>query len=116
MTVEPGAALGPIVLSDLQKSGHGHFPVMTKKGEPEGVLVLSDVSDIESAKKRLVVRDIMSSHISWVDEEYSLASLMQEFLENKQYIIFVNNSDDLFTGIITVADLLKHSIGVVKES
>lgn len=113
--VEPSATLGPIVLSDLQKSGHGYFPVSTKKGEPEGILTLSDVSDLQLAKQRSTVRDFMSSHIAWVEETTSLQELAQAILQEKQYLVFVRNEQGELSGIVTIADLMKHLIGIVKE-
>jgi CBS domain containing-hemolysin-like protein len=113
--VEPSATLGPIVLSDLQKSGHGYFPVATKKGEPEGILTLSDVSDIQLAKQRSLVRDIMSQHIAWVEEGTSLYELASAILQEKQYLVLVRNIEGEFSGVVTTADLMKHLLGIVKE-
>ena len=114
VSVEPSATLGPVVLSDLQKSGHGYFPVATKKGQPEGILALSDVADIQTAKQRPLVRDLMSEQFSWVEEDTSLDELTQAFLQEKQYLILVRNLDSEFTGVVTIADLMKHTLGVVK--
>ena len=113
--VEPSATLGPIVLSDLQKSGHGYFPVATKKGEPEGVLTLGDVADLELAKQRTSVAEQMSSRIAWVEEETSLTELAQAFLQEKQYLVLVRNLNGEFSGIVTIADLMKNLVGIVKE-
>ncbi len=113
--VEPSATLGPIVLSDLQKSGHGYFPVATKKGEPEGILTLSDVSDIQLAKQRSSVREIMSQHIAWVEESTSLYELASAILQEKQYLVLVRNIEGEFSGVVTTADLMKHLLGIVKE-
>ncbi|MFO0971792.1 MAG: CBS domain-containing protein [Candidatus Saccharimonadales bacterium] len=113
--VEPSSTLGPIVLSDLQKSGHGYFPVATKKGEPEGILNLSDLSDIQQAKQRSTVREVMSQQIAWVEEATSLYELAEAFLNEKQYLLLVRNSDTNFSGVVTIADLMKHLAGVVKE-
>lgn len=113
--VEPSATLGPVVLTDLQKSHHGYFPVATPKGEPEGILSLSDISDIQNAKQRSQVRDLMSQQIAWVDEDVSLYELAQAFLQEKQYLILVKNKEGLFSGIVTIADLMKHLVGVVKD-
>jgi CBS domain containing-hemolysin-like protein len=113
--VEPSATLGPVVLSDLQKSGHGYFPVATKKGEPEGILTLSDVSDIQLAKQRASVRDIMSQHIAWVEEGTSLYELASAILQEKQYLVLVRNLEGEFSGVVTTADLMKHLLGIVKD-
>ncbi|MCB9822919.1 CBS domain-containing protein [Candidatus Nomurabacteria bacterium] len=115
VVVKPSAILGPIVLSDLQKTGHGFFPVVDKDAEPEGILDISDISDIQSAKQQGRVRDIMSSQMVWVEEDTSLAELIQAFLQEKQYLMLVRNLNGDFTGIVTIADLMKQLIGVVKD-
>lgn len=115
VVVKPSAILGPIVLSDLQKTGHGFFPVVDKDAEPEGILDISDISDIQSAKQQGRVRDIMSSQLVWVEEDTSLAELIQAFLQEKQYLMLVRNLNGDFTGIVTIADLMKQLIGVVKD-
>lgn len=115
VSVKPSAILGPVVLSDLQKSGHGFFPVVDKGAEPEGILDISDISDIQSAKQQGRVRDIMSTQLIWVEEDTSLSELIQAFLSEKQYLMLVRNLDGDFTGIVTIADLMKQLIGVVKD-
>lgn len=115
VSVKPSAILGPVVLSDLQKTGHGFFPVVAKDAEPEGILDISDISDIQSAKQQGRVRDIMSAQLIWVEEETSLSELIQAFLQEKQYLMLVRNLDGDFTGIVTIADLMKQLIGVVKD-
>lgn len=115
VTVEPSATLGPIVLSDLQKSGHGYFPVITKKGEPEGVLTLADIADIQLAKQHAKVSDIMSNHIVWIEESASLYDLAELILEEKHYLVLARNPEGQFSGVVTVADLMKHLVGIVKD-
>lgn len=114
VTVEPSATLGPIVLADLQKSGHGYFPVMTKKGEPEGVLALIDIANIHEAKQRTKVRESMDLHITWAEEDMSLTELADLFLQEKQYLVLVRDLDGSFTGVVTIADLMKHLVGITK--
>lgn len=115
VSVKPSATLGPVVLSDLQKSGHGFFPVFTKNSEPEGVLDISDLSDIQSAKQNNKVSDIMNTQIIWVEEDTSLQELIQAFLQEKQYLLLVRNLNGEYTGIVTIADLMRRLVGVVKE-
>lgn len=115
LVVDPDATLGPILLSDLQKSGHGYFPVGAKKSHPEGLLDISELTDIHGAKKNKTVRDIMDTNLVWVEEETSLEELVQAFLQEKQYLMFVRNLDGDFTGIVTIADLLEHLTGITKE-
>ena len=114
--VEPSATLGPIILSDLQKTGHGYFPVLASGGDVEGILRLADVSDIAAAKKRSTVSELLSPHMTWVDESASLEDAIKLFLSEKQYILLVNNELNEWSGIITVADLIKHTIGIHQAS
>lgn len=112
--VEAGATLGPILLSDLQKSGHGYFPVVVKNARPEGILMLSELNDIHQAKQRKLVRDFMSSHIVWVNEADSLVELTQVILHEKQYMLMVQNNEQEFIGVVTISDVIKHLVGIVK--
>lgn len=114
--VEPSATLGPVLLSDLQKSGHGFFPVASKKGTPEGILHLRDVSNIHDAKQRLHVRDLMKDYLAWVTDDMNLIQLTCHFLKEKQYILFVKTTEGEFAGIVTVADLIKHLVGITEAS
>lgn len=113
--VEPSATLGPIVLSDLQKTNHGYFPVVHKNGEPEGLLTLSDLDNIQAAKDRKTVKDIMTTQLAWVEEGTSLFDLAHIFVDEKQYFMFVKNDDGNFSGVVTLADFLRHVLAVVKE-
>lgn len=115
VTVEPSATLGPILLSDLEKSEHGFFPVATKKEEPKGILQLRDVADIHDAKQKVHVRELMKDHIVWVADDTNLIALTDLFLKAKQHILFVRNPEGEFAGIVTVADLIKHLVGIVAE-
>ena len=89
--------------------------MVTKKGEPEGILKLSDISDLQTAKQRSQVREQMSSHLSWVEESTSLYELAAAILQEKQYLVLVRNENAEFSGIVTIADLMKHLVGIVKE-
>jgi CBS domain containing-hemolysin-like protein len=115
VTVEPSATLGPVLLSDLQKSGHGYFPVATKKGEPIGVLALSELADIHAAKQRASVKELMSEQVAWAEESTPLYTLASLFLSEKQYLILVKNSQDEFVGVVSLADLMKHVLTIVQD-
>lgn len=113
--IEPSATLGPVVLSDLQKTGHGYFPVMTKKGQPIGILNLNDVSDIQNAKHRSSVKEIMNEQVAWIDESIGIYESIQLFIKEKQYIMLVKDSEEQFSGLITIADVMKHTLNIVQE-
>lgn len=110
--VAPSSTLGPIVLADLEKSGHGYFPVVSKKDGVVGMLSLKQVSDISSAKHHAKVGDIMSEEVVWVPDDMSILEVAHMFLQAKQYMLLVENEDLEFAGIITIADLLKNTLTV----
>lgn len=116
IAVSPTDTLGPIVLSDLQKTGHAFFPVIKKKEKiPEGVLRLNDMTDIHQVKQHTRVDDLMTTHIAWVDEDTKLFDLVQIFLQEKQHLLFVRDPEGNFTGIVTWADVIKHTLSIVQE-
>lgn len=57
----------------------------------------------------------MSMNIAWVEEDASLFELAKAFLEEKQYIALVKNQEGECSGLVTIADLMKHLLGIVKE-
>jgi len=114
--VSPHATLGPVVLADLEKSGHRYFPVQDKKDGVIGMLNLRVVSDIGSAKSLGKVSDIMEEDVVWLPDDMPVFEVAQMFLNAKQYVLLVQNEEHEFAGIITVADLLKHTIAVEKNS
>lgn len=115
VTVKPSAVLGPILLSDLQKSSHGYFPVMVKNGAPEGILQLSHLTDMQQMKTSKTVADVMQPNIVWAEEDMSIDELIQLFLQEKQYIVCVRNLSGDFIGVVTIADIMKHSLAIEKE-
>lgn len=109
--VTPNSTLGPVVLADLEKSGHRYFPVQDTKDGVIGMLNLRVISDIGSAKGLGKVSDIMEEDVVWVPDDLPVFEVAEMFLNAKQYVLLVQNEDHEFVGIVTVADLLKHTIG-----
>jgi CBS domain containing-hemolysin-like protein len=56
----------------------------------------------------------MSAHTAWAQEDASLFELAAAFLKEKQYVMLVRNQEGEFSGLVTIADLMKHLLGVVK--
>jgi CBS domain containing-hemolysin-like protein len=111
--VAQSSTLGPILLAELEKSGHRYFPVFTKNEEVVGILNLRAVSDVGTAKGFGKVSDIMEEDLVWVPDDMPVYEVAKMFLSAKQYVLLVQNEQFEFAGIITIADLLKHTIAIV---
>lgn len=112
---DPSATLGPVVLTDLQRSGHRYFPVSKKKSEIIGILDLSDVTDVGESKKHQKVKDAMQVQFATVRESDELYKLAEVFLYEKEYILIVLNEKDDFVGLVTIADFMRQVLSVVTE-
>lgn len=110
--VSPGATLGPILLSELEKSTHGYFPVLDKKEGVIGILDLKQVGDVASVKHHKKVADIMNEEVVWVPADLTVREIAQMFLHAKQYILLVQDESREFAGVVTIADLFKHTIAI----
>lgn len=116
ITVEPSAVLGPVLLNELEKSGHRYFPVIGKKQSIKGMLALDDITDIQDTKKRVTVKDVISEQVSTVRGDVAIFELIDKILREKTYILLVVDSDGRFIGVVTIADVMQHTLGVVKDS
>lgn len=114
ISVAAHATIGPIVLDDLTKTEHGLFPVLDKTDEVIGILDLAQVGDLENAKQRQTVKELMSSQVHSIENSASLLEAAQAFLSAKQYLLIVRKNE-AFHGVITIADLLRSLTGIVKD-
>jgi CBS domain containing-hemolysin-like protein len=108
-TVAATETIGPILLDELNKSGHSRFPVYDQKHDNiVGILYLHDLVGKHQAAR---VADVMSSKLTYVHEDFSLHDTLQVFLKTKQHLFLVVNSFEELVGIITIEDVLEQMIG-----
>lgn len=109
--VTPKDPIGPILLSELHKSGHSCFPV---KGNSENEVVgMLHMSDIVDRTEGGVVSEAMNPDVMYVREDESLTQVAQAFVETRHYVFMVIDKDNKLTGLITVQDLLEQLLGEV---
>lgn len=113
--VEPSSTLGPVLLTDLQKSGHRYFPVAKKKGDIEGLLNLSDAADVSQSKNHQKVKDVMQTQFAVAEEDEPLYKLAESFLREKEYVLLVFNQKGDFKGLVSIADFMRQVLSVVTE-
>lgn len=101
--------LGPIVLSELHKTGHTHFPVF--EGKATNVVGILSIAGYAHTKQSLGVEEVMSQSIYYVHEEQYLSEILQVIIKNSQEMFIVVNRSQEYVGIITAREILKSLVG-----
>lgn len=108
-TVSANEAIGPILMTELHKSGYSRFPVTgDKEDEIIGTLYLRDLVNVKSGG---LIKDHMSKKVIYVNEEKPLQHALQAFLKTKHHLFIVVNSFEEIVGIITIEDVLEQILG-----
>jgi CBS domain containing-hemolysin-like protein len=108
-TVSKDDSIGPILMTELHKSGYSRFPVMGEKPEEiVGTLYMHDLVNVKSGGK---VSDHMKKAVYYVNEEKSLDHALKAFLHTKHHLFIVVNGFEEIVGIITIEDVLEQILG-----
>lgn len=102
-------ALGPIVMDELNKSGHSRFPVY--EGKKDNIVGTLFLRDMVGAKQGGKVRDITNFEVYYLHEDHSLEQALDAFLKTKRHLFIVLNNFEEFVGIITIEDVLEQLVG-----
>lgn len=101
--------VGPILMTDLHKSGFSRFPVY--EGKQDNIVGVLYLRDIVRAKSGGMVQKSMSKHVCYVHEDEPLTDALQAILKTHQQLFVVVNSFEEYVGIVTVEDILEQIIG-----
>ena len=108
-TVKQDESIGPILMTELHKSGFSRFPVYDEKSEHiVGTLYMHD---LVNAKEGGSVKDHMKRAVYYVNEEKKLDHALQAFLRTKHHLFIVVNSFEEIVGIITIEDVVEQVLG-----
>lgn len=108
-TVSQSDSIGPILMTELHKSGFSRFPVVgDKEGHIVGTLYMRD---LVNAKDGGSVKDAMKKDVFYVNEEKKLDHALQAFLRTKHHLFIVVNGFEEVVGILTVEDVLEQVLG-----
>lgn len=102
--------VGPVLMGELHKTGHSHFPVYETVADDSvvGILYLHDmVAHMDSRP----VSEVMSSYIRYVHEDFTLLQTFRAFLKTKQHLFVVVNEFEEYVGIVTIEAVLEQMIG-----
>ena len=107
--VSASDTIGPVLMTDLHKSGFSRFPVYEDKQDSMvGVLYLRD---LVKAKAGGTVQKAMSKTVCYVHEDQPLTEALQAILKTHQQLYVVVNSFEEYVGIVTAEDILEEIIG-----
>ncbi len=108
-TVSQSDSIGPILMTELHKSGFSRFPVTgDKEDDIVGTLYMRD---LVNAKDGGSVKDAMKKDVYYVNEEKKLDHALQAFLRTKHHLFIVVNSFEEIVGILTIEDVLEQVLG-----
>ena len=108
-TIAATEPIGPIMMDELNRSGHSRFPVWNERHDNiVGILFLRKLI---GGKKSGTVADVMSRELTYVHEDFSLYQTLQAFLKTKHHLFLVVNDYEEWVGIITIEDVLEQMIG-----
>lgn len=107
--VNTNDTVGPILMTELHKSGFSRFPVQKDNDESiVGTLYLRDLVNTSHGGK---VEKVMKKDVYYVNEEKQLGHALQAFLRTKHHLFIVVNSFEEVVGLITIEDVLERVLG-----
>jgi len=108
-TVASSDSIGPILMTELHKSGFSRFPVTGD--DPNHIVGTLYMHDLVNAKQGGSVKDLMKKSVYYVNEEKRLDHALQAFLRTKHHLFIVVNSFEEIVGIITIEDVIEQVLG-----
>jgi Mg2+/Co2+ transporter CorB len=111
VSVEHTELLGPLVLSDLHKSGHSCFPVINKDLDHViGILDTRSQFALE-AKRSLTAAKTMSPKVFTIQGDDTLDRALAAFVHTRHHLLIVVNETNETTGLLSLGDVLEALFG-----
>lgn len=103
--------LGPLVLDNLYKTGHTHFPVF--EGDIDhlvGILHIYSLFTLNN-KKSLKVKNAMEPRVFYIHQDQSLADALAACIKHRRHLLVVINEYRETVGVVTIEDAVEQLIG-----
>lgn len=111
VTIKQNELLGPLALDDLHKTGHSRFPVIDGGIDRiVGVVAIDNLvtlADKESPR----AKDVMTRPVHHILYTETLQQALALFLETKQNLLVVVDTDHKTVGIICLEDVIAALLG-----
>lgn len=103
--------LGPLVLDDLYKTGHSHFPVF--EGDLDNLVGMLHLHTLTStnAKQTQTARDAMVPQVIYIHENQTLQQALATSIKQRRHLLVVVNDFKETVGVITIEDAVVQLIG-----
>ena len=101
--------IGPVLMTDLHKSGHSRFPVY--EGKEDSIVGVLYLRDLVRAKAGGTVQKVMSKTVCYVHEDQPLTEALQAILKTHQQLFVVVNNFEEYVGIVTIEDIMEQIVG-----
>jgi len=111
VSVKKSEFLGPLVLDELSKSGHGKLPVISGDiNHVVGILHLEGLLALDS-KRSMTAEKAMEPKVYYIHKDQTLEHALTEFLTTRHYMLIVINETRETVGLITLTDVVEALIG-----
>ncbi len=110
VTADVHDTLGPLVMTELHKSGHSRYPVID--GDVDhivGILYLKELIDLKSEHQ--TVRAAMDPHVYYIREDQDLEHALHGFLRTHHHLFVVINEYRETVGLLALEDVIEALIG-----
>ncbi len=112
-TIKKSEILGPLVLDDLHKTGHSHFPVI--EGGIDrivGILHVRDVLILDTKRKHTAtVETAMEKKVHYLHYNQPLSHALMAFLSTHQHLFVVIDDEQKTVGIVSLEDTMEALLG-----
>lgn len=111
-TIGSKELLGPLVLSDLHKTGHSRFPVIdTDIDHVVGMLYIQDLLTLDSGKSSTTAAKAMDSRVFYIRQDQTLGHALAAFLRTHHHLFVVVNEYRETVGLLSLEDVMEALLG-----
>lgn len=110
VTADAHDTLGPLVMSELHKSGHSRYPVID--GDIDhivGMLYLKELIDLKSEHQ--TIRTAMNTKVYFIRQDQTLEHALHGFLRTHHHLFVVINEFRETVGLLSIEDVIESLIG-----
>lgn len=100
-------------IQEIKEKGFSRIPIFTqdKADNIEGVLLIKDLLGLDT-NAGICTKEIMRPNLLYIKESTRLDNLLNHFLENKKHLACVFNEFGVFSGVVSLEDVVEEILKV----